>query len=617
MMDIGFRTLVCLPREDDIADLLKNLKNHFPSFNFSGTVVLNKVNYLGNTENHNMFHDMRLENRAQALYCCIFLWRSFVKEIGFVLGLKPYCKEKCVHDGSNMCDKTKLLVFSWSSFKTKVSALAMEVKKCSHLLIDRFSDISLSDDDIQNLNKLTRGISHLENQMQNCDITHSNVERIFGLGSGLGFDLEGIGFYITELNETRMNCLGLIEIVVNSIELPQLNDRKEFEEFCIKHSRTIICTPACSSQLHDLKLDSIDILLVDDAGQIRESDMLMPLSFSPRHIVMLGDHLHIQPMVKSEVCQDAGFGSSLFQRLSHIYSQKKILCKQYMINPSISQFMNEHFYEGRLEDGWIVKSDGYNNLLKKFPSYTYGFFDISAVDELREKGNFFVESAAVMGLLQSLCKGLTNDTGKINVGMVCLSYSKMDEMQNFLGIKYENHERINVEVSSLDNLSQKWYDVVILSSVFDDKSELPEGNKINVALTKSRHCLWIIGEAVKLGASGDTWQKLIANAKERRCCAKLNSKVLAKVMRQSEAYHQDRDRSTAANSALPKNIMQKDFTWTLSLSNLKSQYEHTVAGEFASEETKERGKRRLETALDILKDHGVIGHHKVEFEVKN
>ncbi len=60
----------------------------------------------------------------------------------------------------------------------------------------------------------------------------------------------------------------------------------------------------------------------------------------------------------------------------------------------------------------------------------------------------------------------------------------------------------------------------------------------------------------------------------------------------------------------------QDFTWSLSLNDLKTRYENTVAEEFASEECKKRGTHRVETALKILKDDGVIGRDKVDPEVR-
>ncbi len=85
--------------------------------------------------------------------------------------------------------------------------------------------------------------------------------------------------------------------------------------------------------------------------------------------------------------------------------------------------------------------------------------------------------------------GLTNAAGRLNVGIVCFCSNQVNAIITQLGRKYQNHDRVNLEVNSLENMHEDWYDVIILSSLFDDKSELPTDNRINVALTKSRYAL--------------------------------------------------------------------------------------------------------------------------------
>ncbi|TVU23816.1 hypothetical protein EJB05_26199, partial [Eragrostis curvula] len=50
----------------------------------------------------------------------------------------------------------------------------------------------------------------------------------------------------------------------------------------------------------------------------------------------------------------------------------------------------------------------------------------------------------------------------------------------------------------------------------------------------------------------------------------------------------------------------QEFKWDFILDNLKSQYEKIVSKEFRSEDKADRGKKRLETSLDILKKSGVL-----------
>jgi senataxin len=137
--------------------------------------------------------------------------------------------------------------------------------------------------------------------MLNESLTSSDVQMAFEFSSSLHFVSEATKRDITEsMNAIRMSCLQLMEILIGSFDLPQLEDRKKLEDFCLGHSRVIICTPY-SSRLLQLKLTRFDTLLVDDASQMKESDLFIPLSMAPKHVVLLGDHLHLQPTVKSEV----------------------------------------------------------------------------------------------------------------------------------------------------------------------------------------------------------------------------------------------------------------------------------------------------------------------------
>ena len=145
-------------------------------------------------------------------------------------------------------------------------------------------------------------LSQFEDFMLNDNLTSSDVQCVFQFSSSSHLVSEVEKREITEpMNAKRMSCLQLMEILIDSIELPQLEDRTSLEDFCLGYSRVIICTPFSSSRLLQLKLTPFDILLVDDASQIKEIDLLIPLSMSPKHVVLLGDHLRLQPTVKSKV----------------------------------------------------------------------------------------------------------------------------------------------------------------------------------------------------------------------------------------------------------------------------------------------------------------------------
>jgi senataxin len=292
------RVLVCVPRQKDINRFLHKLNTLFPSFNLSEVLVLSDMD---GVDECGIFAEMNLENRAQELYRCTYTWKGWMKELCFVLEMKPYCQNSCYHEG-RICTKNNLIIFCLESFRNKVCALISDLRKCSEDLINSLSEKCLAEHDVANINKLMTELSRFQDLMLNESLTSSDVQMAFEFSSSLHFVSEATKRDITEsMNAIRMSCLQLMEILIGSFDLPQLEDRKKLEDFCLGHSRVIICTPSYSSRLLQLKLTRFDTLLVDDASQMKESDLFIPLSMAPKHVVLLGDHLRLQPTVKSEV----------------------------------------------------------------------------------------------------------------------------------------------------------------------------------------------------------------------------------------------------------------------------------------------------------------------------
>ncbi|XP_066162015.1 uncharacterized protein [Oryza sativa Japonica Group] len=478
MLNLRLRILVCVPLKRDIHIFLKSLQENYPSFNIGKALVLNN---LLDKDMCNIISETTLANRASELYVALFVWKAWVKEMAALLGLDMYCRKKCVHHDEDLtCNKCEPIEFSLMSFKKKFGNTAVELRKCSTCLIKSLSATSLSDLDVTNVNNLLIALSQFENLMQKSEISDYSVKRAFGITIAVDYDFEDC-CTAKSLDQIRRTCLALTETVLSSIELPQLEGWSDLEDFCIRHSHIIISTPGCFARLQSLKMDQVDVLIVDKAAQIKENDLLVPLSIPPRHVVLLGDHQHLQPIVKTEGCKEAGCTRSLFQRLLHLSFTRHKLIKQYMMHPLIRQFPSEHFYKDKIVDGQSVES-----INLQFPAYT--FFDVVDMEDFSCMGKKSMEAAVVLFLLQKLC---------------------------------EDTCTFQASLGALESL-----------------------NKFQYA------CL----------------------------------------------------------------DPPQDFQWNLSVDNLKSQYEHHESTEFGSEEKNKRGKHRLESALDILKVHGVIGSNEVNSE---
>nr|GEZ84020.1 UvrD-like helicase, ATP-binding domain, P-loop containing nucleoside triphosphate hydrolase [Tanacetum cinerariifolium] len=89
--------------------------------------------------------------------------------------------------------------------------------------------------------------------------------------------------------------------------------------------------------LHDVNMESLDILVIDEA-QLKEAESIIPLQLPGlKHAILIGDEHQLPAVVKSNVCIESGFGRSLFDRLSSLGHSKHLLNVQYRMHPSIKK----------------------------------------------------------------------------------------------------------------------------------------------------------------------------------------------------------------------------------------------------------------------------------------
>ena len=148
---------------------------------------------------------------------------------------------------------------------------------------------SLSEQDTTSIEELLivlenfKALLHLKDLIDNC------VATTFGLvPPGNVTSADTTSTIASSLSEARMSCIRSIGSIENSLQLPEFKRRDDLERFCIKHSKIIVTTLDCTSQLHCVENDAFDILLVCGAGQITEDQLLVTFLHPVRHTVLFG-----------------------------------------------------------------------------------------------------------------------------------------------------------------------------------------------------------------------------------------------------------------------------------------------------------------------------------------
>ena len=318
-----------------------------------------------------------------------------------------------------------------------------------------------------------------------------------------------------------------------------------------------------------------DLVIVDEAAQATELATLIPLRWlRPGGVaVLVGDPKQLAPTVlaKSRAVERC-LSRSLFERMQRCGAHSFLLSVQYRMHPSIRAFPSNRFYGSRLVDGA-------NALSRVSPlGANYAVVDCVCGYEIRRRSvSNPVEVSACVAVYAQLVKNLrrkkkdARDGGasSTTVGVVTPYRDQLDALRRgFLRVTETNPDSSRlapVEFATVDGVQGREFDVVLFSCVratanatasrvgsrteeasvrekneknkqigFDDDVDdaspadvaaalasrraigfLADKRRLNVALTRPRLALVVVGHAATLRAADDTWRSLWEDAERR------------------------------------------------------------------------------------------------------
>jgi len=113
----------------------------------------------------------------------------------------------------------------------------------------------------------------------------------------------------------------------------------------------VICATCVGAGGEQLAGISFPVVVLDEGSQCAEPEALIPLTKGACHVVLVGDHFQLPPVVQSQEAAAKGLDLSLFERLMQQGVPSALLQVQYRMHPALSAFPNTRFYAGRLVDG--------------------------------------------------------------------------------------------------------------------------------------------------------------------------------------------------------------------------------------------------------------------------
>lgn len=326
----------------------------------------------------------------------------------------------------------------------------------------------------------------------------------------------------------NLECLKLLKSIRESIQLPDIYQDYQIRSFCLKNALLIFCTASSSTKLHTDGVKQMELVIIDEAAQLKECESTIPLQLAGlRHAILIGDERQLPAMVQSKICEKAEFGRSLFERLVKLGHERHLLQVQYRMHPSISSFPNEEFYENKIMDGPNVKKRNYEKRFLQGKIYgAYSFINVThgneEFDNKHSRKNL-VEVAVLVEIVANLFKASKASKQKLRVGCISPYKAQVFAIQEKLGKTYSTdvNSDFSVTVRTVDGFQGGEEDVIIISTtrcnVRGSIGFLSNRQRANVALTRARYCLWILGDGATLVNSDSVWEKLIVDAKTRGC----------------------------------------------------------------------------------------------------
>ncbi|KAL7104163.1 hypothetical protein ACP275_08G226900 [Erythranthe tilingii] len=425
-------------------------------------------------------------------------------------------QEKVMKSKAN--DKQDTISMPFEEFFTRrFFALRKQIVVCTTGLYTHMPTLLLSTQVLKDMIRLVDMLKLLETLLRKVDLTNQGL-----LKRALIIGCDG-----TNLCSIRLECLKVMKSLGEIFRVPKIIEDHEIRNFCLKNARLIFCTVSSSANLHTQGI--FEMVIIDEAAQLKECESAIPLQLPGlRHAVLVGDEKQLPAMVISKICEKAGFGRSLFERLVMLGHDKHLLDIQYRMHPSISLFPNNEFYGNRISDGPNVRERAYEKRFIEEKIYgSFSFINITNGKEEfdnRHSRRNMVEVSAVTEIVSKLYKETMKSKKRVRVGCISPYKAQVFAIQESLrkgNYSTDANDLFSVNVRSVDGFQGGEEDVIIISTVRCNGNGLvgflDNRQRANVALTRARYCLWILGSGATLLNSGSVWEKLVTEAKNRGC----------------------------------------------------------------------------------------------------
>ncbi|GFP95816.1 tpr and ankyrin repeat-containing protein 1, partial [Phtheirospermum japonicum] len=462
LLRMNVRTLICAPTNVAIKELASRLialvRNSVKTESGNGFLPcpLGEILIFGNKDRLKVGSDIEevyLDYRVDRLVECLASFTGWKHCIASMLNFLEDCVSQYqifVENEQMQVDVEKSESGSLLKFaRDRFSHLAPPLRECMSTFLTHLPRSFVREQTFKNIMQLMLHLDAMETLLfeDNGSMTCDELESVF-LRKAITIGSEPF------VDTSSLLC---VRVSLDGLDLPTLpivTDKALTTELCFQKASLIFCTTSSSFKLHSVDMEPFSLLVIDEAAQVKESESIIALQIpNVRHAILVGDEKQLPSIVNSKLSEGAGFGRSLFERLSSLGHSKHLLNVQYRMHPSISLFPNSSFYLNQILDSPLVLSQSYERRFLQGRMFgPYSFINVRAWDGSNEN---------------------------LSIGLISPYAAQVVAIRDRLHNKYENNKGFIVKVKSVDGFQG--------------------------------------GNERTLSKSDSVWEALISDAKRRQC----------------------------------------------------------------------------------------------------
>eukprot|EP01031_Cornospumella_fuschlensis_P028794 gene28794-34761_t len=307
------------------------------------------------------------------------------------------------------------------------------------------------------------------------------------------------------------------------------------ESFMLTQSQLIFCTLVSSgSNTLRKSLHFVDTLIIDEAGQAVEPELLIPNYFNAEKCLQVGDSKQLPPTIKSDANKAIEYDSIMHRLVDRVGVVPRMLEVQYRMNSAICTWPSNKYYSGLLrpDDSLFHRSSVLKGVAVCDHLYSPCLFvDVANGSELGKRHqdssyrNPEEADCAIAIVSYLLSKGVQPQS----IGVIAFYSSQVGQLrQNFASRRVDEEVRKLIKISTVDGFQGMECDIIILCTTRTCRSAgfLRDFRRINVAVTRAKHHLYVLGKKAILEQSNTDFTHMICHYEENEGCAIVDSTQL-------------------------------------------------------------------------------------------